>query len=177
MFTKSELLRLTFFIGCSVMTQTDIASRMAEIAGPLVSSLGLELVEIEYKREGRAMVLRLYVDREGGVTLDDCTKVSRELSEILDVEDFIRGYYTLEVSSPGLNRPLTRESDYARYTGRLVKIRTRELLPDDAGNPRKTFTGELLGLDNGIVRLKLNEGQTAGIPFDKVAKANLEFEF
>ena len=159
------------------MAQTDIASRIAEIAEPLVASLGLELVEIEYKREGRAMVLRLFVDREGGVTLDDCAKVSRELSEILDVEDFVRDHYTLEVSSPGLNRPLTRESDYMRFKGRLVKVRTFELLPDDAGNQRKTFTGELLGLDNGIVRLKLKEGQSAGIPLGKVAKANLEFEF
>lgn len=123
------------------------------------------------------MVLRLFVDREGGVTLDDCAQVSRELSEILDVEDFIQGYYTLEVSSPGLNRPLKKAADFERYRGRLVRIKTFELLPDDAGNPRKTFTGELLGLDNGVVRLKLNEGQTAGIPLDKVAKANLEFEF
>ena len=123
------------------------------------------------------MVLRLFVDREGGVTLDDCAAVSRELSEILDVEDFIQGYYTLEVSSPGLNRPLKKAADYERYRGRLVKIKTFELLPDDAGNPRKTFIGELLGLEDGVVRLKLNEGQTAGIPLDKVAKANLEFEF
>ena len=150
---------------------------MTEIAGPLVASLGMELVDLEYKNEGRAMVLRLFVDREGGVTLDDCARVSRELSGILDVEDFIQGHYTLEVSSPGLNRPLKKETDYERYRGRLVRIRTFELLPDDAGNQRKTFTGELLGLDMGVVRLKLNEGQTAGIPLDKVAKANLEFEF
>ncbi|HLO24666.1 MAG TPA: ribosome maturation factor RimP [Geobacteraceae bacterium] len=159
------------------MAQTDVVSRVTEIAGPMVSSLGMELVDLEYKREGRAMVLRLFVDREGGVTLDDCAQVSRELSEILDVEDFIQVYYTLEVSSPGLNRPLKKAADFERYRGRLVRIKTFELLPDDAGNPRKTFTGELLGLDNGVVRLKLNEGQTAGIPLDKVAKANLEFEF
>ena len=158
------------------MAQTDVVSRMTEIAGPLVASLGMELVDLEYKREGRAMVLRLSVDREGGVTLDDCANVSRELSEILDVEDFIQGHYTLEVSSPGLNRPLKKEADYERYRGRLVKIRTFELLPDDAGNPRKTFTGELMALENGVVRLRLSEGQTAGIPLDKVAKANLEYE-
>ncbi len=159
------------------MAQTDVASRVADIAEPLVASLGMELVDLEYKREGRAMVLRLFVDREGGVTLDDCAQVSRELSEILDVEDFIQAHYTLEVSSPGLNRPLKKAADYDRYRGRLVKVRTFELLPDDAGNPRKTFTGELLGLESGVVRLKLTEGQTAGIPLDKVAKANLEFEF
>ena len=123
------------------------------------------------------MILRLYIDREGGVTLDDCAAVNRELAELLDVEDFIQCRYSLEVSSPGLNRPLKKPSDYERFSGRLVKIRTYELLTDDAGNKRKTFAGELLGLEGGIVRLKLTEGQTAGIPLEKVAKANLEFEF
>lgn len=159
------------------MATTDVVSRVAELAGSLLASLGIELVDIEYKREGRAMVLRLFIDREEGITLDDCSTVSRELSEILEVEDFIGGHYTLEVSSPGLNRPLKKAADYQRYRGRLVRIKTFELLPDDAGNPRKTFLGELLGLEEGVVRLKLTEGQTAGIPLDKIAKANLEFEF
>jgi ribosome maturation factor RimP len=159
------------------MAKIDIAARVTELAQPLAASLGLELVEVEYKQEGRQMVLRLFIDREGGVTLDDCAGVSRELSEILDVEDFIQGHYNLEVSSPGLNRPLKTPADYERFTGRLVKIRTFEPMPDDAGNKRKTFLGELLGVENGAVRLKLTEGQTAGIPLEKVAKANLEFEF
>jgi ribosome maturation factor RimP len=159
------------------MEKVDVASKTTEIAERLLTSLGLELVEIEYKREGRDMVLRLFVDKEGGVTLDDCATVSRELSEILDVEDFIRDRYTLEVSSPGLNRPLKKTADYERYRGRLVKVRTYELLADDAGNRRKTFLGELLGLEDDCVRLKLTEGQTASIPLEKVAKANLEFEF
>ena len=159
------------------MEKVDVASKTTEIAERLIVSLGLELVEIEYKREGRDMVLRLFVDKEGGVTLDDCATVSRELSEILDVEDFIRDRFTLEVSSPGLNRPLKRAADYERYRGRLVKVRTYELLADDAGNRRKTFLGELLGLEADCVRLKLKEGQTASIPLEKVAKANLEFEF
>ena len=154
-----------------------MVSRVTDLAGPILASLGLELVELEYKREGRTMVLRLFIDRDGGVTLDDCAAVSRELSEILDVEDFIRDHFTLEVSSPGLNRPLKKAADYERYRGRLIRIKTFELLPDDAGNSRKTFLGELLGLDGGIVRLKLTEGQTAGIPLEKIAKANLEFEF
>jgi ribosome maturation factor RimP len=158
------------------MATTDVVSRVTELAAPLLASLGLELVDIEYKREGRAMVLRLFIDREGGITLDDCAAVSRELSEILDVEDFITVYYTLEVSSPGLNRPLKKAADFQRYQGRLIRVKTFELLPDDAGNLRKTFLGELLGLDDVVVRMKLTEGQTAGIPLDKIAKANLEFE-
>ena len=103
--------------------------------------------------------------------------MSRELSEILDVEDFISENYTLEVSSPGLNRPLKKESDYERYRGRLVKVKTFELVADEAGNPRKTFLGNLGGLVDGVVILNLREGQIARIPFDKIAKANLEFEF
>jgi len=159
------------------MVKTDVVGRVTELAAPLAASLNLELVEVEYRQEGRQMVLRLFIDREGGVTLDDCASVSRELAEILDVEDFIQGHYNMEVSSPGINRPLKKEADYERFTGRLVKIRTFEPLADDAGNKRKTFVGLLLGLEGGVVRLKLTEGQTAGIPLEKVAKANLEFEF
>lgn len=159
------------------MAKIDVVARVTELAEPLAASLGLELAEVEYRQEGRQMVLRLYIDKDGGVTLDDCSAVSRELTEILDVEDFIQGHYNLEVSSPGLNRPLKKPSDFESYTGRLVKIRTFEPLADDAGNMRKTFLGELLGLSDSIVRLKLNEGQTASIPLGKVAKANLEFEF
>jgi len=98
------------------------------------------------------------------------------LSTLLDVEDVVPGRYLLEVSSPGLNRPLTKESDYLRYVGRLVKIKTRQLTPDDKGNMRKTFFGELLGYGDGIVRMKLKEGQTASLTLAGIAKANLEFD-
>ncbi len=151
--------------------------KITDIAERILSSLGMDLVDIEYKREGRQMVLRFFIDKTGGITLDDCADVSRELSTVLDVEDIIPGKYVLEVSSPGLNRPLKKESDYLRYIGRLVKIKTFELLPDDAGNKRKTFLGELTGFSGGVVMIRLREGQHAEIPIEKVAKANLEFEF
>ena len=150
--------------------------KVAEIAERLLVSLGMELVEIESRREGRAQILCLYIDKPGGVTLDDCADFSRELSAILDVEEIIPDRYILEVSSPGLNRPLTKEADYLRYSGRLAKIKTRILTPDDKGNMRKTFLGELLGIENGAVRIKLKEGQTASLPLTGIAKANLEFE-
>lgn len=156
---------------------TDVVKQVEHFAKPLVSSLGMELVEIEFKREGRTMVLRLYIDREGGVSLDDCAAVSRELSAVLDVEETVPGKYTLEVSSPGLNRPLKTLEDYQHYTGRLIKIKTREPLADDQGNLRKTFLGELEGIEGDFVRMRLREGQKARIPLDSVAKANLEFEF
>ncbi|HML78396.1 ribosome maturation factor RimP [Geobacter sulfurreducens] len=159
------------------MQKDDVVSRITSVAEQVLTPQGLELVEVEYKREGRQMILRLFVDKPGGISLDDCAAVSRELSEILDVEDFIREHYTLEVSSPGLNRPLKKEADYERYSGRLVKVRTFELLADEEGNRRKTFLGDLVGLSDGVVTLTLREGQLARIPLDKIAKANLEFEF
>ncbi|HWI40122.1 MAG TPA: ribosome maturation factor RimP [Verrucomicrobiae bacterium] len=159
------------------MEKQDIAGKIFPLAERIVASLRMELVDLEYKREGRSMVLRLFIDREGGVSLDDCADVSREVSAVLDVEDVIPGAFNLEVSSPGLNRPIRKPEDYARFTGRLVKIRTYELLEDEAGNRRKTFLGDLLGLERGVVRLKLREGQHASIPLEKIAAANLEFEW
>ena len=155
----------------------DICERVSAIAQPILDALRLELVEIEFKRSGREAILRLFIDKEGGVTLDDCADVSRELSLVLDVEDFIPCAYNLEVSSPGLDRPLKTPADYERFTGRLIKVRTYEPFCDDDGNKRKTFLGTLEGLTDRVVRMKLTEGQTAAIPLERVAKANLEFEF
>ncbi len=155
----------------------DICERVEAILRPILESFRLELVEIEFKRTGREAVLRLFIDKEGGVTLDDCADVSRELSLVLDVEDFIPCAYTMEVSSPGLDRPLKSLADYERFAGRLIKVRTYEPFADDDGNKRKTFLGTLEGLVDGVVRMALTEGQTAAIPLERVAKANLEFEF
>lgn len=154
----------------------DVKEQVEALARPITLSLGMELVEVEYKREGRKMVLRLYIDKPGGVSLDDCADVSREIAAVLDVDDVIPDRYTLEVSSPGLNRPLKTRSHYEAYAGRLVKIKTFEMLPDDAGNLRKTFLGELLDMEGDMIRLKLREGQTASIPLSAIAKAHLEFE-
>jgi ribosome maturation factor RimP len=174
---KSELLQLAFFVfSRAKMVHVNISEKIEDMLRPLVTSLGLELVEIEYKREGRQMILRIFIDKEGGVTLDDCAAVSKEFSALLDVEDIVPGKFTLEVSSPGLDRPLKTLSDYVRYTGKLVKIKTFAAIADDAGNLRKTFLGKLLGMEGDVILLKLQDGQSASIPFSAVAKANLEFE-
>ena len=159
------------------MAKVDVVEKITEIAGQILAPLGMGLVDLEYKREGRDMVLRLFIEREGGITLDDCSSVSRELSDILDVEDYIPDNYTLEVSSPGICRPLKKLADYQRFQGELIKVRTFEALADDAGNKRKTFLGTLTGVQDGVISMDLKEGQHAAIPLDKVAKANLEFEF
>ena len=159
------------------MIKGDVCGHVSGIALPILESLGMELVDIEFARVGRNSVLRLFIDKQGGVTLDDCADVSRELSAILDVEDVIPGHFSLEVSSPGLDRPLKKPADYERFVGSLVKVCTYEALPDDDGNKRKTFIGRLVGLVDGNVAMKLSEGQSASIPLEKIAKANLEFEF
>jgi ribosome maturation factor RimP len=154
----------------------DTCTYVTKIVLPILESMGLELVDIEFGKIGRDAVLRLFIDKEGGVLLDDCANVSRDLSMILDVEDVIASNYTLEVSSPGLDRPLKKPSDYERFSGRLIKVRTYEPLQDDKGNKRKTFLGKLDGLTDGVIKMTLAEGQTASIPLERVAKANLEFE-
>jgi ribosome maturation factor RimP len=159
------------------MAKIDVVERITEIAGQILPPLGMGLVDLEFKREGRDMVVRVFIEKEGGVMLDDCSAVARELSDILDVEDFIPEAYTLEVSSPGICRPLKKIADYERFLGHLVKVRTFEALADDAGNKRKAFVGTLTGIENGIISIDLKEGQHAVIALDKVAKANLEFEF
>lgn len=155
----------------------DTCTVVKNLALPILESMGIELVDIEFGKAGRDAVLRLFIDKEGGIMLDDCADVSRELSMVLDVEDVIACNYSLEVSSPGLDRPLKKAADYERFTGRLIKVRTYEPLPDDKGNKRKTFLGKLDGLIDGVVKMTLAEGQTASIPLERVAKANLEFEF
>ncbi len=159
------------------MAKGDVVDQIREVAMPILESMGIELVELEFRKEGPGMIVRLFIDKPGGIMLDDCSAVSRELSELLDVEEIVPCEYNLEVSSPGLNRPLTKPADYERYAGKLVKIRTYEMVADDAGNRRKTFLGELIGLKDDLLSIRLKEGQFASIPFDKVAKANLEFEF
>jgi len=166
-----------FFMGNVKMAKVDAAERITEIVEGIVAPLGMGLVDLEYRREGRDMVVRLFLEKEGGITLDDCSSVSRELSDILDVEDFMPEHYTLEVSSPGICRPLKKLADYERFAGHLVKIKTFETIADEAGNKRKTFVGTLTGVEGGVVNIHLTEGQNAAIPLEKVAKANLEYEF
>jgi len=159
------------------MAKVDVVERVTEILTEILTPLNMGVVDVEYKREGRNMVLRLFIEKEGGISLDDCADVSRQLSDILDVEDCIPEVYTLEVSSPGICRPLKKLADYQRFTGHLVKVKTFELLPDDDGNKRKTFLGTLKGVEDGSLSIDLTEGQHASVPLHKVAKANLEFEF
>jgi len=138
---------------------------------PILQSQGLELVDVEYRRETQGWVLRIYLDREGGITLDDCAEVSGEVGAILEVKDLIPNPYILEISSPGLTRPLKRPEDFNRYRNRRVKIKLYEPIEG-----RKNFKGTLLGVENERVRLEM-ENRVYEIPLQVIAKAHLEIEF
>ncbi len=148
-----------------------LLEEIRQVVEPILQSQGLEQVDQEYQRESRGWVLRIYLDREGGVTLDECTEVSREVGAVLEVKDFIPNPYVLEVSSPGLTRPLKKPEDFEKYRNRLVKIKLYEPLEG-----RKNFKGTLLGLEDERVLMDV-EGRVYELPLQGIAKANLEIEF
>jgi ribosome maturation factor RimP len=148
-----------------------IISRLEELIQPLVESQGGELVELQYghPKRGRG-ILRLFVDRPGGITLEEITRISRMVGGLLEVHDVIPGSYTLEVSSPGLTRALKKPQDYQRYVGRLVRITTRA-----PWEGRQVHSGILQGLEDDQVCLK--EGESVlRIPLDEIARARLDID-
>jgi ribosome maturation factor RimP len=153
------------------MDPQDVIERVHRLVGPVLLSGGLELVEVEYRREARGWVLRLYVDKEGGITLDDCAQISREIGRNLDVEDFITTPYILEVSSPGLTRSLKTEKDFMRYRDCLVKVRTNQPVEN-----RRQFTGRLRGVAEEGIQIEV-DGKVFLLPLSFIAKANLDIEF
>ncbi len=153
------------------MSKNKILETVENLFKPLEGTDGLELVDIEFVKEGGSHYLRVFIDKPEGITLEDCQRVNDELSLGLDREDPISQSYILEVSSPGLNRPLKKEADYQRFTGREVKIKTFVPLEE-----QKVFKGTLKGLDQGTVLVETEQGIKA-IPLEKIAKANLAFEF
>ena len=152
------------------MMEREIVDRVRAIILPIALNEGMEVVDIEYRRESGGWVLRVILDKEGGVTLDDCTWVSQEAGRSLDVEDIIPTSYALEVSSPGLTRPLKTEKDFMKYLHRLVKVKTVDPIEN-----RRQFKGTLLGVSEKGVEIQA-EGRTFQIPLSNVAKANLEVD-
>ncbi|MFO7832217.1 MAG: ribosome maturation factor RimP [Desulfuromonadaceae bacterium] len=162
------------------MSTEGVEKQVEELATPIVADFGLELVDVEYRQQGHQWLLCLYIDKDGGVTLDDCANFSRELSTLLDVEDVVPTAYRLEVSSPGLDRPLKKKDDFVRFAGETVKVKTRSLLdPDERGYTRKTFVGVLHGLDGEHVVVEQNDnaGGRALLPLRDIDKANIEPQF
>ncbi|MET0556442.1 MAG: ribosome maturation factor RimP [Vicinamibacteria bacterium] len=152
----------------------DVKDAVKAVAERVTNGRGFELVDVEIKNSPGGRLVRLFVDKEGGIGLDDLQSVSEEVSAILDVEDQIPSAYTLEVSSPGLDRPLKGEQDYLRFAGKLARLSSYE--PIDG---RRQWVGRLVGVEDGAVTLTLPaEGELlCRIPLDKIAHGRLEVEF
>lgn len=160
------------------MTGRTIAEKVKALVTPILEGQKLELVEVEFKREGHIQYLRIFIDKPGGVSIDDCQHVSRECEILLDVEDLIRTQYVLEVSSPGLDRPLKTIQDYQRFQGRLVKIKTFQTIQG-----QKKFLGYLQGVTQETsesplsITLLIDGEQEIQIPYELIASGRLEVEF
>ena len=153
------------------MASSSVADRVQAIAERVAIDHGVELVHAEVAGPDNKPIVRIFIDKPNGVTHQDCSEVSLHVGTVLDVEDFIHASYTLEVSSPGIERGLYKLQDYERFAGSLAKIRTRKPI-----NGQRNFRGRLLGIDGEDV---LFEDRTSGrvkVPFEVVAKANLEMD-
>ena len=159
------------FRGISMDTKR-VIERIEEILIPVLQQQGLELVEITLRVEGGRWILRVTIDREEGVQVHHCTAVSRELSVHLDVEDLIPVKYFLEVSSPGLDRPLKDEKDFERFAGRLVKIKTARSI-----SGRRKISGTIEGISDGVVSVILDDGIKLRVPVEDISSARLDYKF
>ena len=161
------------------MPSADIVARVRELATEVAGTHGLQIFDVQFRREGPGLVLRVRLDRPGpsataddSVSVDDCARVSRDLSAVLDVEDVVPDAYTLEVSSPGLDRPLRHAGDYDRFTGRRAKLVMREVV-----DGQKFWKGILGGVDGGDVLIDGDDGRQHRVPIEVITRAKLEVEF
>jgi ribosome maturation factor RimP len=145
--------------------QAEIVRALIE---PIVVYAGMELIDVEYGREPSGVILRLTIDKPGGVTVDDCSDISRLAGDLLDAKDSLQGPYNLEVSSPGINRPLKKKDDFERFAGQKVLIKTRELI-----DGRRNFKGILNGTRGNFIVIS-SEKTIFNIPFELVTKARLD---
>lgn len=143
-----------------------------ELALPIAEGMNYDLVDVEYVKEGQRWYLRLYIDKDGGVTLDDCQAFSNAINDRIDESDPIQGSYYLEVSSPGLDRPLKKVEDFQRYLEKSIEVTLYTPLD---GN--KHYVGINKGLNEDLLRLELSDGTLLDIPYKNVGSAKLYFEF
>ncbi len=142
--------------------------KLKRVLAAVVEAMGYDLVEVEFQARPDNSLLRIYIDGERGVTLDDCQRVSHQVSGVLDVEDLIAGRYTLELSSPGLDRPLSEPRHFIRFAGSEVRIQLRELL-----DGRRKLMGRLLGMHDNEVVIVDGEGREWRVPLERIEKARL----
>ncbi len=159
-----------FFIDCKKMTKTLMES-LRELIEPIISTEGMELIDIEYRQESRGWVLRFYIDKEGGLTLSHCSHLSAQIGDLLEIKELIPHRYTLEVSSPGLNRTLKREKDFETYVGEIIQVKTSQPI-----DQRRNFKGKLLGYREGEIMIN-SDNQEFLIPISFISKASLQYQF
>ncbi len=157
------------------MGKERIETVVERLGNQVAANLNYELVDVEYRKEGPDWVLRCFIDKENGVGIEDCQRFSEALDKVLDEADPIPGKYLLEVSSPGIERPLKKEADFIKFAGKLVEIKLNKAI-----NNRKTYHGELLGIIGGEldrrIGLKIDDTNILEIPRNEIAKANLRIE-
>jgi ribosome maturation factor RimP len=165
-----------------LVTQT-VVTRIREIVENVASAGGLEVVDVEVKGSGRNQLLRIFIDKPQGVTHSDCEAVSLQVGSLLDAEDILPGQYTLEVSSPGVERKLKKWKDFERFQGQRIKVVLREPLArtnDVKANGKpgpKHFEGVLQSAQDGTLKLELAGGESVEFPFEQVDRANLKFDW
>ena len=153
------------------MNKKEIESKVVDLVQPIIDENSFELVDVEYVKEGSNWYLRVYVDKEGGIDIDDCVLVSRALEAKLDQDDFIKDAYILEVSSPGLTRPLKKDNDFKRNIGKQIEIRLYKAI-----DGRKEFEAKLVGYDAATITVELSEEELTYHRND-IAMVRLAFEF
>ena len=156
------------------MARSAVPEAVTRLVEPVAREHGLELVDVEYRSQGRRSLLRVYLDRdgEGTVSLDDLAEVSREVSDVLDAHDVVPGVYTLECSSPGINRPLKSPEHFARYLGKVVRVRTH--VP--VGGSRN-FRGRLAAASGDVIEIEDAALGLVKVPFGEIDRANYEHDF
>jgi len=145
-----------------------LGSRICELAEQVAGPMGMEIVLVEVRGEGKNAVVRTFIDQSSGISLDDCERFSKRFSVLLDVEDCIPFSYTLEVSSPGINRPLVKESDFQRFSGKNARVRTRFSIEG-----QKNFKGKIVGVTEGRLELEVAPGKKIELLLADIEKASL----
>lgn len=148
---------------------SDDLEKVRELVSPIIVEEGCELVDAEITHDMGSKILRIYIDKDGGVTVGDCTRVSHAVEDLLEVEGVVSGRYNLEISSPGLNRPLRRKEHFLKVVGQIVDLTTKEKL-----DGRKNYRGLLKSMDNDVLVMEIDH-QEFHVPLEKLAKAKLVF--
>jgi ribosome maturation factor RimP len=149
-----------------------IVKEVSLLAESLLPDFGMEMVDVEFRFERGRWTLRIFIDKKGGVTVDDCANVSRDLGDLVEAENIIGYPYVLEVSSPGLDRPLRKESDFVRSIGKLIRLETARPI-----NKRRNFSGRLTHVKDGMIGIFVDKTNLVELPLKEIKRARLRYEF